>query len=263
MRLSVATIISQAVALRYPITAVLDSVVPIADQIVVNVDATRRDGTWDQLWQWWARRAKNHIVGPTFAPFNSPWDWGATDQGRELARQTDIAFESCTGDWVLYVQADEIVHEEDHDLIRHLLTLPEDYAGAEFLRLYFFGSPSVLRTDWTLPLVRLFRRGWGRSTGDAMNCKVDGLVWPHDEGLPRLFHYSRVSDAETIGRRIRNLDTLFHPEADLAPVHPYDFVLRRFDTHAVTESPEPIPPNVLVPYEGTHPEPARRWFGWA
>lgn len=260
MSLSVATIVSQPLELKYPIAAVLESAAPVADQIVVNIDIGRDPGltarhlvSEEILFPLAQRGVLKGGMGSTLV-IHSAWDWSARDGGQELARQTNLAFSYCTGDWILYLQADEVLHEDDYDLIRWLTTLPEEYAGAEFLRLYFWRDIRTLRLDWTQPLIRLIRNGKGLSTGDAMNCQVEGLVWPVDEGLPRLFHYSRLGEPEDIARRIHTLDGLFHAPETLRLPTKYDWGLRAFDTHAMTESPEGRPGSVLTPYEGAHPK---------
>ena len=109
----------------------------------------------------------------------------------------------------------------------------------------------------------MFRRGTAKSVGDAMDTAVQdgrGLVWPHMDGIPRIYHYSRCASPDIIGQRIRNLDGLFHPEENLAPARPYDFGLRAFDTHAMTEHPAAVDPSVLERFDGTHPTPMRRWL---
>jgi hypothetical protein len=269
--LSVVTIVSQAVRLKYPIAAVLESVAPIADEIVVNIDTSHDDGTWQLVFEKLSRiLAVKQAQGLPLSErmhygriVESPWNWEARDAGQELARQTNRAFEACTKDWILYIQADEAVHEDDYEDIRWILDLPEEFTAAEFMRLYFFGSPTVLRKDWTQPLVRMFRRGKARSVGDAMNCEADGLVWFHTDGTPRLFHYTRVADAETIGRRIRNLDALFHAPEELDDERPYDFRLRDVDGHLKGRDarlPQKNPKDVLVPYLDTHPAVMLKWL---
>ena len=93
-----------------------------------------------------------------------------------------------------------------------------------------------------------------------MNCRVDGEVWPVEEGLPRLFHYSRLGEAEDIARRVHTLDGLFHPTENLRPPTEYDWGLRAFDTHAITESPESRPESVLTHYSETHPKVMIDWL---
>ncbi len=258
MTLSLVSIVSQGVTFRYPLAAVLESAAPIVGQIIVNVDTTFHDGTLDQVWGTLKHLGIPHEI------IESPWDWSNRSGGSELAIQSNLVIDHAREPWVLYLQADEVLHEDDYDLIRWLMGVPEGYAGAEFVRLYFWRDLKTLRTDWTQPLVRMFRRGHGRAVGDAMNCEVDGLVWPHDDGTPRLFHYTRVGTPEQIGRRIRNLDTLFHAEEELDPLRPYDFELREVDGHLKGRDarlPRLDPQKVLAPYGGMHPKVMVNWLG--
>lgn len=261
MSLALVTIASRAVELNYPIIPVIESALPVVDEVIVNIDIGPGRSTWDHLFAWVQNREASRS---TIQLVSETWDWTSKSGGVELARQTNKMFGLCRSDWILYLQADEILHEEDYEDIRWITTLPEDYAGAEFVRLYFWRDLKTLRTDWTYPLVRMIRRGRGRSVGDAMNCETDGLVWPGDpDGRPRIFHYTRTGTPEAIGKRIRNLDTLFHSEDELDPMQPYDFVLRAVDGHLKGRNarlPEIDPSLVLSRYRGTHPCVMRSWF---
>jgi hypothetical protein len=234
----------------------------VADEIVINVDTGRcRDGTLDLLRMMASRRPELLPHGPVLRVIPSRWTWTPSG-GEELARQTNIAIEACRGTWVLSVQADEVLHEDDTEIIRWITGLPEAYAGAEVMRLYFWRDPQTLRTDWTQRLVRMIRRGRGRAVGDAMALEADGLVWPADDGIPRLYHYSRLGTPEEIGRRLRNLDSLFHRDEELDCERPYDFVLREVDSHLKPEyrTPKTVDSSVLQPYCGTHPKVMQDWW---
>lgn len=271
MSLSVATFVSKAIELQYPIIPVLESVAPIADQIVINVDTSEhgRDGTWDLVFETLSRLlAVKQVQGLPLKErlqwgriVESPWNWDAHDKGMEFKRQTDIAINGCTKDWVLVIEADEVVHEDDLGLIKSLTELPEPYAGAQFIRLYFWQYLDQLRMDWSeTPLTRLIRRGRGQSRVESNNCDVDGPVWPVDEGFPRLFHYTRIGNPEMIAKRIWSNDILHHEPGELEAPGVYDFGLRRVDSHARTVEKESVDSSVLVPYLGTHPKVMLDWL---
>lgn len=259
MSLSLLTLVSRACELHYPIIPVIESVLPIVDEIVVNVDSSRPDGTEDLIVDY-LHRVFNGQDKP-YILHTRPWNWDAHDAGREFARQTNETLQYCKGDWVLNLQADEIIHENDHDGIRWLMSLPEDYAGAQLNRLYFYGDLNTVRTDWTQPLVRLIRRGRGRSAGDSIQCEADGLVWPWSDGDPLIYHYSRCGDPAIIGERIRANDLMHHRQEELDPVKPYDFRLKAVDGHLRGRDATlaTLDPSLLVRFEGTHPAAIQGW----
>ncbi len=50
------------------------------------------------------------------------WDLEKYPRGMEHAHQTDIAmWAACSGDWLFYLQSDEVVHEDDLPRIRRTL----------------------------------------------------------------------------------------------------------------------------------------------
>ncbi|HEY6073099.1 MAG TPA: hypothetical protein VIV15_06805, partial [Anaerolineales bacterium] len=67
--------------------------------------------------------------------------------------------------------------------------------------------------------------------------------------------------AASIAKRIQTLDSLFHDPETISKEADYDFGLRTYDSYAAGTTPESVPESVLVPFAGTHPEPARRLYG--
>lgn len=254
MSISVVTLISRAIELQYPLQAVLRSVAPIANEILVNVDLSRDDGTYDYLLNLQDKEYKNLSI------VARRWNWDNHQGGSELAIQSKIAVDIARGDWILYIQADEILHEDDLADIKWL-SGQDQFDGVEFRRLYFWRDLQTIRLDWTFSLLRMFRRGKGQVVGDGMNCAVlsPGRIWPYDEGSPRLFHYTRVGDAEIIAARIQNLDGLFHPEELVSRGGAYDWGLRDFDSYSRRTRPQLVASD-LAPYEGTHPTAYRQWL---
>src|SRR5262249_42932741 len=71
------------------------------------------------------------------------WDESFREGGKILAQQTNIAFDSISGDWGFYLQGDEVIHENDLQKIseaakKHL----NDHSVDGFLLkwIHFFGS---------------------------------------------------------------------------------------------------------------------------
>lgn len=261
MSLALVTLVSKAAELRYPIVPVLDSALPIVDEIIVNIDVTQGMATWDLVCKWTKDRNLFVEGRPAVRLLPAWWDWDRHDAGKEFVRQTNRAFENCTSDWILNLQADEVLHEDDYDEIRWITDLPEDYTGAQLNRLYFWRDLQTIRTDWTQPLVRMVRRGRGRSAGDSIQCEVDGLIWPWQEEGARIFHYTRIGDPADIGRRVYSNDLMHHSPEELDPAKPYDFRLKTVDGHLRGRDATlpTLDDSLLVPYDGTHPKAMEGW----
>ncbi|HUK64257.1 MAG TPA: hypothetical protein VLV15_13015, partial [Dongiaceae bacterium] len=127
------SIVRSAPELDYPIVESLRSMLPLVEELVVVThrgdDATREllDGIGER---------RLVIV-------EADWDDAPRVGGRALARQTNIGLARCRFPWVLYLQADEVIHEADHDLIRAALERFDAAAGVDALSfrfLHFEGS---------------------------------------------------------------------------------------------------------------------------
>lgn len=242
--------IRNGISLGYPFDLAIRSLQRVCNEVVVSVDPTADDGTY----------ARVTALGPDRL-VESRWDMNnhrASDgTSSEIAKQTRIAVAAATGDWILSLQADEMIHETDILDIYEAIERAdrEGITGLEMERLYFHGLDAY-RSDWTVPLLRLFRAGcWGPDPVSGAMQFVP--VGPQSRGAigPKLYHYSRVGDPLLVARRIRNLDCFYHAPADvLDEVPPYDFsTLRRLDTY-VRGAPVEVANATLVPFPLTgHP----------
>jgi hypothetical protein len=104
MKISGFTIAKNATKLYYPVKAAIASILPIVDEFVVALgDCDEDDHTEQEILSIGSDKIK--IIRTT-------WDTKKYPNGMEYARQTDIAKSHCTGDWLFYIQSDEVVHEK-------------------------------------------------------------------------------------------------------------------------------------------------------
>ena len=168
MKVSGFTFARNAVRLRYPLAESIRSVLPLVDEMVVNVGRSD-DGTLDLV---------RGIGDPRIVVVESVWDESSLQRGRVLAEQTDIALDRCTGDTCLYLQADEVLHEDDHPRIREsLLAMHADprVEGLVFDYVHFYGSFHTVGISrrWYRQEVRAFKAGLGvRSWKDAQGFRI-------------------------------------------------------------------------------------------
>src|SRR6201999_190001 len=110
MTISGFTMVRNATKLYYPIKQAISSVLPICDEFVVALgDCDPDDKTLDEI---------RSINSDKIRIIHTVWDLDKYPRGMEHAHQTDIAKAACTGDWLFYVQSDEVVHEDDLPTIR-------------------------------------------------------------------------------------------------------------------------------------------------
>jgi glycosyltransferase involved in cell wall biosynthesis len=159
------TLAHQAVSNGYPVVESIRSMLPVCAEIVANVGQSD-DGS---------REAVLGIGSPKIRLLTEPWDADFRNRGLLLSRETNRAIAQCTGGWILYLQADEVLHEDDLDplvtLIRDLDGRPE-VDGIQFRYVHFYGSPAYRQDHmfrWYTRAVRVVRNDPGiRSVGDAL-----------------------------------------------------------------------------------------------
>jgi glycosyltransferase involved in cell wall biosynthesis len=170
------------------LAACLDSV-RFADEIVV-VDSESTDNTVNIAKQYTAR------------VFNQPW------QG--FGRQKQIALNHATGDWVLSLDADEILSPELQNNIQALLRAPLRGLCAGYkLRCitYFCGKP-IYYGDWKGETkLRLFQRLKGRFTDDVVHEKLV-LTEGKTEQLAGILYHASYPDLKTTLEKIQLYSSL-------------------------------------------------------
>ncbi|MGE5481109.1 MAG: hypothetical protein ACM3U1_11875 [Chloroflexota bacterium] len=109
MKISGFTFARNAAKLYYPIRESIESILPICDEFVVALGKGDEDDT--------TREEILSIGSDKIKIIDTIWDdkW---KRGTIHAVQTDVAMKACTGDWLFYVQADEVVHEDDLPIIK-------------------------------------------------------------------------------------------------------------------------------------------------
>jgi hypothetical protein len=170
---------------------------------VISYDPTTDDGT-EALIQDLCRRY------PKIRAVPSPWNMDNHDGGTEITIQSNVAANACTSDWILYVQADEALHEGDHKLLREAIADP-DLNGILFARRSFLGTLGrEIPEYYARNLLRLYRNGQGSVVGDGMTCGLNEGVRPSLFRVqPRMFNYSRMGDRDEVLLRSRCRDN-FH-----------------------------------------------------
>jgi hypothetical protein len=94
------TFVRNAVLLDFPLEASIRSILPLCDEVVVNVGRSDDD----------TLGLVRAIADPRIRVVESEWDLSVGR--RVLADQTDIARRACRHRWGVYIQADEVLHED-------------------------------------------------------------------------------------------------------------------------------------------------------
>ena len=106
MKVSGFTFLERAVIHGYPFRESITSALPICDEFIVVVGPTE-DGTVEAL---------NELGDPRIKIVRSQWNPHVWTYA--FGQQSNIGLFNCTGDWALYIQGDEVLHENDYELLR-------------------------------------------------------------------------------------------------------------------------------------------------
>lgn len=214
MKISGCTIARDAVRLDYPLAESLRSLLPLVDELIVAVGDCD-DGTWELV---------QGIGDPRIRAFRTTWDLGRREN--VLSDETNKALDRCTGDWAVYLQADEVLHEDDLALVRASIARYHGtrVEGLSFRYLHFYGSYRTVQDHprWFYRrATRAVRLGAGvRSAGDACGFLVagpDGSRRLHRAHVAaRVFHYGWVRPPEIMARKQLNLEGIFDGPAAIA-----------------------------------------------
>lgn len=181
MKVSGFSICRNAVKFDYPIVEAIRSALPIVDEFIVNVGQSD-DGTLDLI---------RSIASEKIRIVESIWDDSMKKDGLLFSHETNVALSRCTGDWALYLQADEVLHEADYDTIRRSLydhLFNPSVLGVTFRYLHFYGDYRSCNPWFYHRAVRIIRNdGQVESCGDAV-----GFWLKADQGALQSVHKDRV-----------------------------------------------------------------------
>lgn len=135
MKISGFTMVRNATKLYYPVKASISSILPIVDEFVIALgNCDDDDQTLEEI---------NSIGSDKIRIIHTEWDLDKYPNGMEYAHQTDIAKNACTGDWLFYLQADEVIHEKDLPVIKNRcesLLHDKEVEGLLFDYIHFWGD---------------------------------------------------------------------------------------------------------------------------
>jgi hypothetical protein len=223
--------------LGYPFVPSIRSLLPLCDEIIVNVPRST-DGTLDSV------RA---IGDSRIRIIESEWDDAEKVGDPIMRRHTDLALEQCTGDWCVYIQGDEVLHEDSIPAMRSTMERELSNPAVQALLVdysHFYGSywTEVCSLGWYYKEVRVVRRDPTiRSCGGAQGFRTTAnqkLRVKNSGG--RYFHYGYALEPGQARVKLANLAAVYGDhklaqETQGRPVRFYD------DDQKVR------------PFQGTHP----------
>ncbi len=165
MKISGFSFIRNAFILSYPFEESLNSLFDICDEVVIAVGKSE-DKTVEFI---------RSISNPKLKIIETQWDENLSYDGLIYSQQTNIALRNCSGDWCIYLQADEVLHEKDYQtIINDLRIASQDkrIGGLLFNYIHFYGSYDYIGTgrQWYKREIRALRNAkniisWGDAQG--------------------------------------------------------------------------------------------------
>ena len=237
VKISGFTFIRNGSTLGYPFVESIRSLLPLCDEIIVNVPHS----TDDTL-------ARVRAIGdPRIRVFESEWDETQRTAGLALSHHTNLALDQCTGDWRVYIQGDEVLHEAGIPAMRAAMERELNQPAVRGLLVdytHFYGSFSteVYSLGWYYREVRVIRRDPDiRSCGDAQGFRTrsgEKLYVKPSGG--RYFHYGYALRPDVARKKLGNLSSLY---GDVAGIRKNaDRPPRYYDDD-----------QKVKPFRGTHP----------
>jgi len=234
------TIVRNAVQLDFPIVPAIRSILDVCDEVVVNVGASE-DGTRDVV---------TSIADPRIRILDAEWDM--SQRNLVLGVETQRAMQACHGSWGIYIQADEVLHEDGARILKEQVAESDGDGRVEGLLvqyLHFYGGFDVVATNrrWYRREVRCVRLGRDvRPHRDAQGFRVGRERRRIRARLTDavMFHYGWARPAKAIDEKRR---------ADLA-LYPW----RRAEGDTRGRPLDWIP--LLRRYAGSHPAAVADWM---
>jgi hypothetical protein len=267
MKISGFSMGKNALKLYYPMRRSVESILPLVDEFVVALGDSDEDDI---------TRAEIEAIGsPKIRIVDTVWDIEKYPRGMEHAHQTDIAMNLCSGDWLFYLQSDEVVHEKDLENIRKRcedLLDDHEVEGLLFRYRHFWGDYQHVQDGhcWYRKEIRIVRNlpdlhSWESAQSFRKIHGFDGLNYRQQAGTIKLkvaevdaeiFHYGWVRPPRVMQNKIKVFSTNHRGRASVAEMEAKHHFDRIFDYGNLSK---------LTTYEGSHPAVMAPWiekFDW-
>ena len=233
------TIIRNAFRYDFPVVESIRSMLPVCEEVVVNVGKSD-DDTLDLV---------RSIKDPKIRILESEWDMSR--RNHVLGHETMRAMQACRHPWGIYVQADEVLHEQGAHALAEAIQDNDGDRRVEGLLvryLHFYGGFDTIASNrrWIRREVRAVRLdpatgihphkgAQGFRVGDV-NRRIRARLTPAE-----IFHYGWARRTEALSAK-RELGKTMYPWRNSDPGRPL----------------LPWMPG-LRPFHAAHPAAAREW----
>ena len=267
MKISAFTMGKNALKLYYPMRQSIESILPLVDEFVVALG----DSDADDI-----TKAEIEAIGSEkIRIVDTVWDIEKYPRGMEHAHQTDIAMKHCKGDWLFYLQSDEVVHERDLEPIRKRCDdLLDDHRveGLLFRYRHFWGDYEHVQDGhcWYRKEIRIVRNlpevhSWESAQSFRKIPDFEGVNYRQQAGTYKLhvadvdaeiFHYGWVRPPRVMQNKIKAFSTNHRGKESVEALEATHHFDRIYDYGNLSKD---------TSYTGTHPAVMQPWmatFDW-
>lgn len=214
MTLSGFTFIRNGRSLGYPFEESLASLLRVCDDVTIAVGKSDDD----------TRRYVESLHHPRLHIIDTVWDDSLREGGKILAQQTDVALSGCKGDWCLYLQGDEVLHEEDDERLRDEIMRAHSQENVEallFRWIHLFGSYNYqgVGRQWYRREIRAVRNtgrvlSWGDAQGFRTRDEHGNIRKLRARQTEcRIFHYGWVRHPRHQAAKAQAMNRLYHDDS--------------------------------------------------
>ena len=211
MKVTGFTFIRNAIKLDYPIVEAIQSILPICNDFVVAL-GNSEDATLELI---------QSIDPVKIRILETIWDDNLRENGAVLAIETNKAFQSIDSDsdWAIYIQGDEVIHEQYLQLIERAMIYYQNRAeidGLLFNYLHFYGSYDYVgaSSNWYREEIRViknnkqiysYRDAQGFRKGNNEKLKVAKIP-------AYVYHYGWVKEPKAMQQKQESFHRLWHSD---------------------------------------------------
>ncbi len=240
MKVSGFTIVRNGQKFDYPFIESIRSLLPLCDEVIVAVGNSEDD----------THAMVESINSPKIKIIQTIWDDSLREGGRVLAVETDKAKAAISpdADWGIYLQADEVLHEQDYPVVRKAMEdnlADKRVDGLLFDHLNFYGSFDFLADSrrWSYKQIRVIRNDPAiNSFRDAMSFRKNGKNLRVKKINATVYHYGWVRTPDAMQKKLETFQKLWHDddwiEKNVTKADEFDY--SQIDS--------------LAHFKGTHPE---------
>ena len=261
MKISGFSFIRNATKLYYPVKPSIRSALDLVDEFVVAVGAGDPDDR--------TKEEIESIRSDKIKIIDTVWDLDEFPGGTEYAHQTDMAREKCSGDWLLYLQSDEVIHEDALDEIRQACEkylADKRVEGFLFRYYHFWGDYDHYHQShaWYPAEIRMIRNdpeihSWNDAQSFRKIPGFDGKDYKRKEGTSklkvvelkaRIYHYGWVRPPDYMQSKRKEFARAYRGDESAESEHKNATMY--FDYGPLSR---------LKKFNGLHPAVMKEWIG--